>query len=119
MEFDTYDEKGKPVSTKLAEDEELNTEKLNALKTAIDDLKIVDVERKPTGLSRDLRVTDEFVNNNEAVRSLATRGFYLMMREQPTGNLLQRGRGHLHDQGRGALCAPLRQPGGWPGRVEG
>ena len=66
---------------KLADDEELNNEKLNALKTAIDDLKIVDVERKPAGLSRDLRVTDEFVNNNDAAQSLATRGFYPVPRD--------------------------------------
>ena len=48
-------------STKLADDEELNTEKLNALKTALDDLKIVDVDRKPAGLSQDLRASDDFV----------------------------------------------------------
>jgi uncharacterized phage infection (PIP) family protein YhgE len=54
----------------------LNPEKLNALKTALDDLQIVDVERKPAGLSQDLRASDEFVKNIDAVKSLAGRGFY-------------------------------------------
>ena len=36
----------------LADDEELNAETLNALKTALDELKIVDVKRKPPGLSK-------------------------------------------------------------------
>jgi len=33
---------------------------LNALKTALDDLKIVDVVRKPAGLSNDLKAGEEF-----------------------------------------------------------
>lgn len=63
----------KPVT--LKEDEELDSEKLNALKSALDDLQIVDVERKPGGLSRDLRANEEFLNNVEALRSLEERGF--------------------------------------------
>ncbi len=64
------------TSTQLAENEELNTEKLNALKTALDDLKIVDVERKPKGLSQDLRASDELVKEVETQASLIARGFY-------------------------------------------
>jgi hypothetical protein len=71
-----FDKKGQPVPDKLADDEELNAEKLNTLKTAIDDLQIVDVERKPKGLSQDLRASDEFVKDNEARMSLVQRGFY-------------------------------------------
>lgn len=81
VEMSEYDPMGKPVAVELAEDEELNNEKLNGMKTALDDLQIVDVERKPTGLSQDLRVTDEFVNNREAVASLAERGFYPATRD--------------------------------------
>ena len=54
------------VDFKLAEDEELNNETLNALKTALDDLQIVDVVRKPEGLSKDLKAGDDFMNNREA-----------------------------------------------------
>ena len=36
----------------MAADEELDTKKLDDLKFALDDLKIVDVNRKPGGLSR-------------------------------------------------------------------
>jgi len=70
-----------PKPAKLAADEELNTEKLNAMKTALDDLQIVDVERKPDGLSGELRATDQFIKNQEAVESLGERGFHAY----PTG----------------------------------
>ncbi len=44
-------EDGKPVATELRKNEELSSQKLNQLKTtALDDLQIVDVERKPKGL---------------------------------------------------------------------
>jgi len=64
-----------PTTITLAEGEELNAEKLNAMKTALDDLQIIDVERKPSGLSEDLKASDEFVKNNEAFLSLQQRGF--------------------------------------------
>lgn len=59
----------------LAEDEELNAESLNGLKTALDDLKIVDVVRKPPGLSNDLKAGADFMKNEEALRSLVEKGF--------------------------------------------
>jgi hypothetical protein len=76
-----FDEKGQPTPSTLAEDEELNAEKLNGLKSALDDLQIVDVERKPKGLSQDLRASDEFVKDNEAKASLIARGFYPVPRD--------------------------------------
>lgn len=60
---------------KLAEDEELNSEKLNDLKTALDDLQIVDVARKPVGLSGDLKAGEDFLDNAEARQDLRMRGF--------------------------------------------
>lgn len=73
----TYDDKeGQWKLADLKEDEELDTTKLNELKTALDDLKIVDVRRKPAGLSRDLK-TEEGINLDEAtLASLLSRGFY-------------------------------------------
>ncbi|MGH7138903.1 MAG: hypothetical protein ACREHD_24425, partial [Pirellulales bacterium] len=61
----------------MADDEELNSSKLNDLKTALDDLKIVDVARKPEGLAADLRAGEELAGNREATASLVRRGFYL------------------------------------------
>ena len=71
-----FDQKGEPVPAKLEDDEELNAEKLNTLKTALNDLQIVDVQRKPKGLSQDLRASEELVKDNEAQMSLVERGFY-------------------------------------------
>jgi hypothetical protein len=64
------------VPVPMAEDEELNTAKLDEMKTALGDLKIVDVTHKPKGLSTDLKAAEDFLKNSEAVQSLADRGFY-------------------------------------------
>jgi DNA-binding transcriptional regulator YiaG len=73
----TYDDKeGKWKLADLKEGEELDTTKLNELKTALDDLKIVDVRRKPAGLSRDLK-TEEGINLDEpTLASLISKGYY-------------------------------------------
>ena len=69
-------EKDRPVADELAEDEELNTEKLNALKTALGDLKIIDVRRKPAGMSANLRATENFIQDRQTTSSLMQKGFY-------------------------------------------
>ncbi len=76
VEMTEFDDQQQATPTQLAENEELNAEILNALKTALDDLKIVDVERKPKGLSQDLRASEELVKNPETQGSLVARGFY-------------------------------------------
>jgi hypothetical protein len=68
---------GNWVSVSLGEDEELNTAKLDEMKNALDELKIVDVAPKPEGLSADLKADESFMNDQEAVASLASRGFYV------------------------------------------
>ena len=73
--------KGSPVSSKLTDNEELNVEKLNNLRNALGDLKIVDVQPKPKGLSRDLRVGQELIKDQEAQQSLIRRGFYPLREE--------------------------------------
>lgn len=60
----------------LADDEELNIPKLDDMKFALDDLKIVDVNPKPPGLSADLKAEETLITNKEAVANLAARGFY-------------------------------------------
>ena len=47
------------VPRPMAADEELNASNLDALKSALEDLKIVDVERKPAAVPADLRVRQD------------------------------------------------------------
>ncbi len=68
---------GQWTPVKMADDEELNTAKLDELKTALDDLKIVDVARKPAGLSADLKAAADFSSQRDAVESLARKGFFV------------------------------------------
>ena len=77
MAHDRVFEEGQWVPVEMAEGEELDTEKLDALKRAVDDLKIVDVRRKPAGLSTDLKAEKDFSDNNEAVASLMQKGFFV------------------------------------------
>jgi hypothetical protein len=65
----------KRTEAKLKPDEELNAEKLNDLKTALDDLKIVDVSRKPPGLSADLKIDEKAIKPDSFI-SLAEHGFF-------------------------------------------
>jgi len=54
----------------------LASSKLNDLRTALGDLKIIDVARKPAGLSGELKAEEKFTGDREAVTSLAQKGFY-------------------------------------------
>lgn len=67
---------GQAREVKLLDSEELNSQKLNDLKTALDDLKIVGVVRKPAGLGGDLKAGNEFMEDNESLLSLMDRGFF-------------------------------------------
>jgi len=63
------------VPTPLGEQEELNKQKLDDLKNALDDLKIVDVKRKPAGLGEKLKTGGDIFNDRELIGSLAAVGF--------------------------------------------
>lgn len=67
---------GKWAPAKLADDEEVNQARLDEMKTALDDLKIVDVRRKPKGLSANLKASGDFIKSRETVESLASKGFF-------------------------------------------
>jgi hypothetical protein len=67
------DKKAKEVM--LAADEELASSKLTDLRNALGDLKIVDVARKPSGLSAELKAAAQFTDDPEAVASMQQRGF--------------------------------------------
>lgn len=71
-----YDKEQQAQPVTLAEGEKLATAKLNELKNALDDLKIADVASKPKGMSENLKADKDLVSDNEAVRSLAVRGFF-------------------------------------------
>jgi hypothetical protein len=68
---------GEATVVPLSDQEELNKEKLNELKTAVDDLQIVDVRRKPKGLGADLKAGADFSKGDESVTDLFKRGFYV------------------------------------------
>jgi len=68
-----------PIAAALGPNEELNKDDLNSLKTAVDDLKIKDVLRKPDGLGRDLKAGEGFMKGGDAgLIDLQKRGFYLV-----------------------------------------
>ena len=64
-----------PIDDKLAGDEEVNQDALGELRTALDELLIVDVAQKPEGLSDDLKAGEDFLADEEAIRDLIAKGF--------------------------------------------
>ncbi|MBL8830571.1 MAG: DUF4340 domain-containing protein, partial [Planctomycetaceae bacterium] len=70
---------------KLTPEQELDSAKLNDMKNALDDLKIVDVERKPKGLAADLAVSDDLKADREKVQNLMQRGFFPAQVTGPDG----------------------------------
>ncbi len=62
--------------TKILDTEELNSEALDDMKSALDDLTIVDVRRKPEGLKADLSADQGFSQDQTAIRSLVDMGYY-------------------------------------------
>ena len=76
MDYDPSRPGAAPVAADLASLAPLNKAKLDELKTALDDLQIADVVRKPDGMSATLRADQDLLTDKEAVNSLAQRGFY-------------------------------------------
>ena len=78
---------GKP----LADNEELDKDKLDSLKDALDDLEIIDVESKPQILVENLKQGNEFFKglndpgNRTVVTSLQSKGFYTIAVKNATG----------------------------------
>src|SRR4051812_9227179 len=67
--------KGAQVDFTPGKDEELNEESLNGMKSALEDLKIVDVVHKPQGLSNNLKAGQDFMKNRDTLKELASKGF--------------------------------------------
>lgn len=72
-----YDENPLSPGTdvEVAADKQLNTRKLNELGNALDDLKFVNVLRKPEGISANLRAEKDFADGEEAATQLVRQGF--------------------------------------------
>jgi hypothetical protein len=70
--FSVYEDK-KPKPRALAESEELNGTKLNDMKSALDNLRIVNVSRKPPGVAADLKAD---TLQEATLAALTRRGFY-------------------------------------------
>ena len=85
------DSKWSLSSSALKDNEELNKEVLDAMKDALDDLQIIDVERKPDILVKNLEQGSEFFSNlrdasNQAVvQSLQQKGFYTIAAKNAAG----------------------------------
>ena len=75
-EYDEKDPRKEAIDRELSGDEPLNKTKLNEMKNALDDLKIVGVFRKPEGVSETLKASKDLLSDQEAITSLAQRGFY-------------------------------------------
>jgi len=73
--FDPENPSAEPQLVELAEGEELASAALNDLRNALGDLKIIDVARKPAGLTADLEAEASFLDDDEAVASMQQRGF--------------------------------------------
>jgi hypothetical protein len=82
--LEVFGDDKKPKEESLADDEELASAKLNELRNALGDLKIIDVARKPSGLSADLKAAEQFTKDPEAVASMQQRGFLPL----PSGEIL-------------------------------
>lgn len=76
LEYDPQQPMADPTEVEVPGDKELNQSKLDEITNALDDLTIADVVRKPEGMSASLRADEELISDNEAVSSLASRGFY-------------------------------------------
>ena len=83
------DQKGSWTDAPLAPDEELNGSKLDDMKFAFSDLKIVDVNRKHKELARYLREKGKSAMEDADAEDLAEYGFYLVAVNPQTAKFLQ------------------------------
>lgn len=72
-----YDgQSSEPSVITLTDEEELNNERIETLKTALENLEIDDVERKPEYLRPDLRASNESLSTPGVISSLGQLGLY-------------------------------------------
>lgn len=78
LDYNPRDANADPVEATPSPTDTPNATKFNEMKDSLDDLKIVDVLRKPDGMSANLRADKELVSDQAAVESLSNRGFFPM-----------------------------------------
>jgi hypothetical protein len=66
------------VEPPLKDDESLQTAKLDEMRTSLDNLQIVDVYKKPAGLTAQLQTLESMQINDESVASLLGAGYYIV-----------------------------------------
>lgn len=73
-----WDSKTRQWSLKeIPEGRTLNTVRIEELRSSLEDLKIVDVRRKPAGLSSELKAQEQMQLDIAAVESLQSKGFFI------------------------------------------
>lgn len=78
-------ENGTPSEEVLSDDQQLNKKRLEEMKSALDDLRVVNVRRKPDGLGDSLA---EFIQSSPgAVESLEQHGYFFRQVEGPGGTV--------------------------------
>jgi hypothetical protein len=85
-----YDDKASPPAWKtdgLGPDEQLDASKISTLKFALDDLKIVNVSRKPDGLQGEFAVDESLAQDPQRFQSLIQMGFYPVGEQNPDGSV--------------------------------
>jgi hypothetical protein len=70
------DQSSEPSVITLTDDEELNSERIDTLKTALENLEIDDVARKPEYLRSDLRASNESLSTPGVISALGQLGLY-------------------------------------------
>ncbi|QDT10071.1 DUF4340 domain-containing protein [Planctomycetes bacterium K23_9] len=95
QEYDPKRPTAPPKDVEVKADQKLDTAKLNEIQNALDDLKIVNVLRKPDGMSANLRASEDFLSDQKAVASLAGRGFYPVQLTQESGTEILSANGEL------------------------
>jgi hypothetical protein len=81
---------GQRVDVMLAPEEILNESKLEEMRLAFDDLKIIDVLRKPESIASAQRANDVFVTSSDDIRVLYNVGFITDLRQTVDGQMAVR-----------------------------
>lgn len=76
--FVDYKIDGNPESNQLPEGKVLADVALNDLRNSVQNLKIINVRRKPAGLAQDLKADKSLLANEESTTSLNSQGFFPM-----------------------------------------
>ncbi|MDM4016044.1 DUF4340 domain-containing protein [Roseiconus lacunae] len=74
-EYDKTNPRAEPSEVEIEDGKSLNGQKMTDLANALDDLRFVDVNRKPEGISANLKADKDFASDNDSALQLAARGF--------------------------------------------